>query len=154
MVKHMGFLEYLDAEEIDYLILEVPTDLFGDWVVLDESQWRDSRVKNWMYRVDPARPEQNQRRHVHIAQSKHINTKTQQASWNDNATQHDKHSFNAKIGSNKTVQVIARRALGLSDDVILERVTDLIECQSVTLIEENMQGIESNLWQVSPIQSE
>ena len=48
----------------------------------------------WM-RVDPARPELKQRRHVHIAHKKHLKAKGKQVAWNDDQTRHDKKNFDS-----------------------------------------------------------
>ena len=73
-----------------------------------------------MIRIDAEKPELNQKRHVHIARSKHVNSKNMQVSWNDNETKHDKKTFNQKIGSLKVVQDIAKKALKLPDNAYLE----------------------------------
>ena len=51
-----------------------------------------------------------------------IRDRNMQASWNDDATRHDKKTFNEKIGSLKIAQTIAKNALGLPDDTILEEI--------------------------------
>ena len=90
---------------------------------LDESRWTPSCVRGLYQRIDPARPEMRQRRHVHIADKKHLGSAHQQASWNDDGSRHDRHSFNAKFGSRASVRDVARVALGLPDDMILEHLT-------------------------------
>lgn len=51
---------------------------------------------------------------------KHQSSKNQQASWNVDGSRHDQSTFNAKVGVQSKAQAIARRALGLPDDVVLE----------------------------------
>ncbi len=82
-----------------------------------------SRVRGLYQRIDPARPEMKQMRHVHIGDKKHLGTPDQQASWNDDGTRHDRHSFNDKFGSRANVRDVARVALGLPDDMVLEHLT-------------------------------
>ncbi len=64
-----------------------------------------------------------QKLHIHIAKDKHINTKTQQVAWNDDGTRHDKKTFNTNLGSSSKVQQIAKQALNLDGNIILEMYT-------------------------------
>ena len=75
-----------------------------------------------MSRVDPADPSIPLQRHVHIARKKHTSAKNQQASWNEDKTRHDKGSFNTSVGALKVVQGLARTALGLDPNAVLEHV--------------------------------
>lgn len=88
--------------------------------LIQESIWRDSEFPGWIYRVDPARPEIRQQRHVAVCLKKHQASKNQQASWNDDRSRHDRGTFNTKVGSRSAAQAIARKALGLGSDVVLE----------------------------------
>ncbi|WP_148217437.1 DUF6367 family protein [Allochromatium vinosum] len=116
----MSFKEFLAENGIDYFVIEVPEEFVPEIALLNEGKWVDSGKKDYMQRVDAENPSIKQRRHVHIAKSKHINNKNMQASWNDDGTKHDKKTFNSKIGSISTVQDIARQALGLKNDFKLE----------------------------------
>jgi len=80
--------------------------------------------KDWMQRVDAENPALHLQRHVHVARSKHINTKNMQVAWNQDGTKHDSKSFNSKIGALNAVQSIAQQALGLSDKVKLEEAIE------------------------------
>ena len=90
---------------------------------LEESRWTSSHIRGIYLRVDPARPEMKQRRHVHLSTKKHLRSPSQQASWNDNGTRHDRHNFNDKFGSRPDVKDVARVALGLPANTILEKLT-------------------------------
>ncbi|MBN9662243.1 MAG: hypothetical protein J0H49_28860 [Acidobacteria bacterium] len=88
--------------------------------MIQESIWRDSEFSGWIYRIDSARPEIRQQQHVAVCLKKHQSSKNQQASWNADASRHDRSTFNTKVGAQSKAQAIARRALGLPDDVVLE----------------------------------
>lgn len=110
---------YYGVDALDEIIVEVSeTELPKE--LLTEGGWVSSGKDGWMYRVDPARPEMHQRRHVHIAKEKHTGTKNKQASWNDNKTRHDKKTFNTSVGGLNVVQDIARQVLSLPNDAVLE----------------------------------
>ena len=51
---------------------------------------------------------------------KHQASKNQQASWNADQSRHDRGTFSTKVGSQSVAQAIARKALGLGPDVVLE----------------------------------
>jgi len=118
----LKFHDYL-KDGIDYFVLLVPEELVPEIALINEGRWVLSGEKDWMERVDAKNPSLNQLRHVHVARAKHVNVKTQQASWNDDLTRHDRQNFNSKIGSIKTVQDIAKRALKLPHDAILEEAS-------------------------------
>lgn len=88
--------------------------------MIQESIWRNSEYSGWTYRIDSARPEIRQQQHVAVCLKKHQSSKNQQASWNVDGSRHDQSTFNAKVGVQSKAQAIARRALGLPDDVVLE----------------------------------
>ncbi len=119
----MSLKEFIDESGIDYFVIELTTDLVPRTALINEGLWVASGKKDWMQRVDPERPNMNQQRHVHVARSKHVNSKDRQASWNADGTKHDQKSFNSKIGSIRTVQDIARQALNLSRDFKLEEAS-------------------------------
>ena len=118
-----SFSEFLDEEGVDYFIIEVPDDILPSELLINEGRWVESGKKGYMHRVDAEDPSIKQQRHVHVAKSKHINSKTMQASWNEDGTKHDKKSFNSNVGSLSVVQSIARDALGLSSSVKLEEAS-------------------------------
>ena len=111
------------TEEEIYIIVQLPEYMIDEDALLKEGKWVSSGEKNWMQRVDPENPSAKLQRHVHIARSKHINSKNMQASWNQNGSRHDRSSFNKKIGSLNVVRDIARRALKLDKDVMLEEMS-------------------------------
>ena len=111
-------------EEPRHIVVEV-TGAVTKWVqtaLLNEGRWVHSGKKDYMLRVDPQNPSIPAQRHVHIAHKKHVSAPNKQASWNVDGTRHDKHNFNAAMGSNAKVQQIARQALALPDDVQLETI--------------------------------
>ncbi|MDD4965379.1 DUF6367 family protein [Halothiobacillus sp.] len=91
---------------------------------VQESIWIDSDYKGWKYRVDPENPSIPLKRHVHIAKSKHTNSKNMQASWNSDGTRHDKKTFNQSIGSIKRVREIARNILKIGTEITLESYSE------------------------------
>lgn len=105
--------------EPDYLLVEVPSDIFDGLTLSLESIWKDSGYKDFMLRVDPEDPRIPLKRHIHIAKRKHTSSKNMQVSWNDDGTRHDKSSFNDKVAT-KVVKDIARNALGIRSDIYLE----------------------------------
>ena len=118
-----SFMDFLAEEGADYFVVEMPEGQVPSEAIINEGRWVQSDKKNWMLRVDAENPSINQKRHVHLARRKHINTKTMQASWNQDLTKHDSKSFNSKIGSHNVVQSIAKQALGLPDSAKLEEST-------------------------------
>jgi len=134
----------LSLDTMPTLVVDVPVDLLSEvGIRLDESQWQDAHISGMKYRVDPERPEMKQRRHVHVAATKHVNTPTKQASWNDDGKRHDKKNFNTTMGTQKAYRDVARAALGLGPTVVLEaiepkrasKVVAILEEASVTVIE-------------------
>ena len=117
------FREYLADESVEYIVVQLPDAGLSTVVqhaILNESHWVPAGTKDWMLRVDAENPSIKGQRHVHIARERHVNSKNMQAAWNQDATRHDKSSFNTKVASVTAVQDIARNALGLGDNVILE----------------------------------
>lgn len=136
------FREYLAQEAIGYIVVQVPTSdltLILQNALLNEGRWVPAGTKDWMLRIDAENPSIRGQRHVHIAREKHVNAKNMQAAWNQDATRHDRASFNDKVGSLNAVQDIARKALDLGDDVVLEEMT-----QAAELLLEGTNSILSN----------
>ncbi len=121
----ISFREFFNENGIDYFVVEIAEELVPRGALLNEGKWVNSEKKDYMQRVDPENPSMNQKRHVHVAKAKHISNKNMQASWNDDGTRHDKKTFNSTIGSISTVQNIARQALGLESDIMLERAANV-----------------------------
>lgn len=107
-----------------YLLIEIDGELLcAAGLPLNEARsWRPSSVKGLMYRIDPADEKLNQKRHVHVAASKHTAAKGKQVSWNDDGGRHDRHSFNAKLGTRVNYRDAARAALNLPGEFILESI--------------------------------
>lgn len=117
-----SFKDFLEETDVDYLIVDIQESLLNDSVLLLEGQWINSGKKGYQMRIDKP-TDHTQKLHVHIAKDKHINTKTQQVAWNNDGTRHDKKTFNTNLGSSSKVQQIARQALNLDDNIILEMYT-------------------------------
>ncbi len=108
-------------DDFPTVLIEVPeTMLSPDQLQILE--WRPSGVKDIWYRVNPARPENGNLRNVHVAHQKNIKGKAKQASWNELGRRHDKMTFDDKVGSKHSVKAVARKALGLPPETILEYV--------------------------------
>jgi hypothetical protein len=71
--------------DLSYLIVEVDAESLGK-MPLEEAVWKRSQYSDYFYRVDPARPEMRQQGYAHIAHKKHLNSATQQVSWNSDQT--------------------------------------------------------------------
>lgn len=118
----MLFSEFRNLKKVDQIVVLISEAALSKASLLHEGRWVASGKQDWMMRVDPADPSIPSLRHVHIARSRHTSAKNQQASWNDDKSRHDKGSFNGSVGSLKVVQNIARSALGLPSDAILEHI--------------------------------
>lgn len=118
------FILELEEDGIDYILLEIAEELIDNVFLLNEGQWQESKIKNYMLRID-APTDDTQQRHVHITQKKHLHTKNKQVAWNIDGSRHDKKSFNTKLGSNKDVHKIAKDALNLPNDLTLESLQKL-----------------------------
>lgn len=117
---------FFDTREVNsYIILEISSKKFieyGFHLIL-EGDWRPSGLSDWYQRVDNANPQMNIQRHIHLAHKKHIKVKDRQVSWNDNGTRHDKKSFDVNISGLNNAKQIARKALKLSSDIVLEDIS-------------------------------
>lgn len=118
-----SFKEYISGEGVDYFIIVLEEDQISDLALINEGRWVETGNKDWMQRVDAKNPSISLQRHVHVARAKHINAKTQQASWNQDGTKHDAKSFNTKVGSLSIVQSIATQALDLPSNTKLEEAS-------------------------------
>lgn len=116
--------------EVEYIVVVVERDGLRNLNErpLDERLWRDSGCKDWWFRIDPPNPQLQQRRHVHVARRKHINTKDKQRAWNDDGTPHDKATFTQSDQGIEMAKKIAAKALHLDAD-LLERAAEQDEEQ-------------------------
>nr|CAF05642.1 hypothetical protein [Archangium disciforme] len=122
--------------DFPWLLIEIPEEqLRHAALLLNEGEWRPSHISGIWYRVDPERPAQKQQRHVHVAAKKHIKIPTKQASWNRDTTRHDRKTFNAKLGSQGSYQDVAKTALGLPPEAVLEHVVENPAEQQMLLTE-------------------
>jgi hypothetical protein len=117
-----NLLRLSDEDDFDYIVVVISscTPHTLDMKMLQEGRWVQSKKNGWCLRIDPPNPQLSQQRHVHIARSKHINAKNMQVAWNVDGTRHDRVTFNQSIQAMQTAARIARDALGLGDDVVLE----------------------------------
>ena len=106
-IHHYHIIVLFDKSEkgsLDYLI---------------EGKWISSGEQDYWQRLDKPKFDFEQL-HVHIAHQKHINTKSKQVTWNTDGTRHDKKTFNQNFNGMERAKEIARNALGLKSDAILE----------------------------------
>jgi hypothetical protein len=135
--------DFLEEHPINYIVIELSDIVFKKCGldILEEGIWGSSNKKGWSQRVDPAQPQMNIQRHVHVAKDKHINTKSQQVAWNQDRTRHDRKSFNANLSGIETAKQIARDALGLDQTSILEQMT---KAKQLMLITESVDDVISS----------
>lgn len=137
-------------DDFPWITLTVPEEVLAEHrlLLLNEGDWQPSNVKGLWYRVDAARPEMTQQRHVHVANKKHIKTPEKQVSWNQDLSRHDRHRFDAILAARGSYQSVAKTALGLPADAILERCKSPADGKMV-LSESTDQSIprEFYLWQ-------
>ena len=121
----MDFTQVLLELDVDYIFIEISTPRLQELKLynLEEGKWVASKRKGWSQRVDPENPQIKILRHVHVARDKHISTKQKQVAWNDDHSRHDRKSFNQNLSGIETAKNIARDALGLPSDVVLEAFT-------------------------------
>jgi len=113
----------LSLETMPTLILEVPIDLLvSAGISINESGWQDAHISGMKFRVDPEREDMKQERHVHVAADRHVRTPNKQVSWNASGSRHDKKNFNTKMGTQRVYRDVARKALGLGSDIVLEAI--------------------------------
>lgn len=120
MIKLM---DLFTPDEVDfYIIITIDQALLlnhSNETLLNEGLWSASGIGDYYHRVDNAHFD-FQKRHIHIAHKKHINTKGEQVSWNDDGTRHDKSSFNDGFTGMEKAKQIARTTLNLDSSIILE----------------------------------
>ena len=118
--------KYLNELDFDYILVKISKYDFEKLGldILEEGKWGQSNKKGWSQRVDPERPEINLQRHVHIARTKHTSSKNQQVAWNQDGTRHDQKTSNTNLSGINTAKKIARDALGIKKDIIIEHLSD------------------------------
>jgi hypothetical protein len=118
------FREFVTDTDPSYIMIVGLDDLGRSAILgqclLQEGRWVPSAKSGWLARVDAPNPGTRTHRHVHVAQAKHLNASNMQAAWNEEGTRHDKGRFNAAVGNSSTAQTVARDALGLGSNVVLE----------------------------------
>lgn len=68
-----------ELDEITDLYVTLPAEVFGCLTISLEGHWREFDSV-WSARVDAANPINKEKRHVHIAKTKHRSSKTKQVS--------------------------------------------------------------------------
>jgi hypothetical protein len=105
------------------IIVEVPESVLRrSGLDLTEGQWRADNQSGLMYRIEPARPEMRQRRHIHVSHPKHASAPGKQVSWNADGSRHDARSFDASFNGLQGARDLTKRLLKLGPDVKLEDV--------------------------------
>jgi hypothetical protein len=116
----------LDVLPFSYIVIQIPEAILARSEIasaLTESRWLDSKVhRGWSYRINPSRPEFGRMRNVHVSRSEHTRAKNKQVSWNQDQSRHNRKTFDERIRGMETAKAIARAALGLPADAILEVV--------------------------------
>jgi hypothetical protein len=122
-IIHNMLVEKFDEFSYPFHIIVLIEESERDGLALPlyEGRWEDSGRKDYWLRLDLPRNDFEQL-HAHIAHKKNINTKSKQVSWNQDGTRHDKKSFNNSFNGMETAKTIARDALGLPPDAVLEFV--------------------------------
>jgi hypothetical protein len=100
------------------LIVDVK-DFEGESICFSESRWMDGYKNGWSYRVDAENTNTLTQRHIHIARTKHINSKNNQVAWNLDGSAHDKKNFNSSISKSSVTQKIARDVLTIPKNIEL-----------------------------------
>jgi hypothetical protein len=108
--------------------------------LLTEGKWVPSGVNDYWQRLDKPKFDFEQL-HVHIAHQKHIDVKNKQVAWNYDKTKHDKKSFNNNFNGIETAKKIAKKALGLPANAVLENIKNkragLLLLESVEYLPKN-----------------
>ncbi len=142
----MRFREFLqkqdDEDLLDEVSVYISVELLDEAVLALESVWVDSGYKDWVYRIDPARPEMKQERHIHITRERHKAAKNRQASWDIHGHRHDRKTFDTAVGNNAYVRDLAKRVLRLGDSMVLEDINSgsLTVTQDVYLSDDGKSG--------------
>ena len=92
--------------------------------LLLEGGWRPTGVGDLWVRVNPPKPQMNLPANAHVAHEKHISAKNKQVSWeSEHGKRHDKMTFNKNFSPMEKAKQVARTALRLPDDFILEELS-------------------------------
>ena len=106
-----------------HIIIQIDRSHIQNFEFLNEGRWTQSGIKDYWLRID--KPKFNSEQiHVHIAKEKHINAKDKQVAWNQDTSRHDKKTFNTNFNGLETAKRIAKDALNLSQDAILENINN------------------------------
>ena len=110
----------MQLEYVDYIVVTFSENnpVLQRLKPIQESAWVVAPTSDWSYRLDPIKPEMKQQRHVHIAKTKWTNAKTNQYSWNQNGTRHDRKTFCKSEKGVVTAKQIASDVLGVSVSVL------------------------------------
>lgn len=125
---------------LSHIVILIDSEDRTELNLITEGRWEPSGTKDYWKRLDTPKFDHEQL-HVHIAKQKHINSKSQQVSWNKDGTIHDKKLFNKNFNGIETAKRIAKQALGLSDDFVLKEIN---ESGKGELILESIEYLPSN----------
>lgn len=91
--------------------------------LLTEGAWRPSGVGDLWVRVNPPKPQMNLPANAHVAHKKHLTARNKQVSWEaDTGKRHDQLTFDTSFSPMEKAKVVARTALGLPDNFVLEQL--------------------------------
>jgi hypothetical protein len=107
-------LDLIDELLVEYIDIDFGEHSFPEWI--EESIWKPSPMnKNWLARVD-----RTPHPHVHVVHKKHLNDRGYQRSWDQSGHRYHELTFNTDQHGIKTAKRVARQALGLPADTVLE----------------------------------
>ena len=108
-----------------YIVVTLTEDLHQSLPTefLTEGGWHPSGIADLWIRVNPPKPQMNLPANVHVAHKKHLNAKQNQVSWEKSqGKRHDKMTFDVNFSPMEKAKQVARAALKLPDDFVLEEL--------------------------------
>jgi len=137
-MKLMELLKEVFEEDWIFFIELDKEDLTESMQLLTEGRWEPCGYKDYWQRIDTPRVP-HEKKHITIAHKKHINSRDKQVTWNDDCSRKDNKTFDNNFVGMETAKEIARKALGIPKDKLLE-VFNIKTSSSNLLIES--EGIE------------
>lgn len=118
----LNVVDPLNVDEL-YILVELSNADFlkTGLQLIQEGYWKDAHISGYKIRVDAPHTADG-KRHVHIAHTKHVNSKNKQVSWNEDKTRHDKKSFDENFNGLERAKEIAKIELGLEDGALFENL--------------------------------
>ncbi|HBX5402340.1 DUF6367 family protein [Klebsiella pneumoniae] len=99
--------------------------------------WKLDPETKLYYRVDAENTNTKTQRHIHIAAKKHKSSKSQQVSWNADASRHDSHSFNDNFSKRNAAEKLAKKILKIGPNISLEAYQESMFEKFLTEVENN-----------------